>query len=862
MKSKAESKFDIKEQKGSDKRFFVASGAIVFLVTIGLIFAYNFYTGRQADKVLIGVNEVYMSEINLQLQQKFKSIMEVRLSQVDRILTLIKPDKFDDSDAIFKIVKEDVTSRGLSFAGFLDEDYKLCRVYGSNLTIEGDNDIKESIEYDGNVLEYATDEKGEKYLLFGRGTTDYALKNGKHSTAFVVGIKMSLMDNALFLDSENGNIYTHVINHNGNFIISNGFISGDNYFDGIFEMEITDAKEAEKCVTELKHAIDIGSQYNFNYVLNGQKFYVCCSPFSDNSEWYYVTVMSSDIFDGYFNELSKSRIRAVVSVIIILLFILLFFVMIYYKKNQKQLEELNDAKELAEKESNAKTEFLSSMSHDIRTPLNAVMGMTGIALKHIDDKERVQYCLEKVVTSSKHLLSMINDVLDISKIESGKMQLSIREASLKTIIDDLVALSQSMLKAKGQKFDVFIHNIIAEDVYCDDIRLYQILVNIVSNAFKYTPEGGKVLVEVNQEASDKGEDYVKTHFTVTDNGIGMSPEFVEKIFEKFERADNDVVHSTLGAGLGMSISKQLADLMGGKIEVESVLHEGSVFRLSVDFKTAGKFEVKEKLPNWDVLVVDDDEALCETAAANLEELGVKAEWITESVKAVELIEKRREEGKEFDFVFLDWNMPDMDGVEAIKRIRATGSVNLPVFLISAYDLGDVEEKIDLTEFEGFIAKPLFKSRIYQVLGKYAGHVTEDVSASKDMSASFIGKRVLVAEDVDINWEIVKEALVSAGIEAENAENGKVCIEKFCASPIGYYDLILMDIKMPVMNGIDATKEIRKLNREDKDLPIVAMTANAFSEDVQECLENGMNAHIAKPIELKNFFAVLHRFLDD
>ncbi len=861
MKSEMENQIK-KEKTMSDAVFFGLSGAFVILLTIILLFCYSTYMGAKINDTIGNVSSIYMSEINLQLQQKFKSIMELRFAQVDEILEELSPEVYADSDLTYSMVKNMGMRRKLKYVGFMDEDYKLHPIYGENLTIEGDNDIEASIAYDGNVLEYATDEDGKKYLMFGRGTTDFALEDGKRSAAFVACIEMDLMDDAMFLGSSEGNIYTHIINYNGDFIISNGLIEGDNYFDGIVETEIVDAEEAAKCIDGLKYAIENNIQYDFSYVYNREKYYVCCSPFSDNSEWYYVTVMNRDIFNADFNRLNRSRFTATLLVILVLLSAFMAIIWKYYTISQRRISQLVEARRIALKESNAKTEFLSNMSHDIRSPMNAIMGMTEIALKHIDDKERVQYCLEKMVSSSKHLLSMINDILDLSKIESGKMELSIKRASLKSMIDDLVALSQTMLKGKGQKFDVFIHDIAAEDVYCDDVRLYQILVNIVSNAFKYTPEGGKIFVEVYQEASARGEDYVKACFKFTDTGIGMSPEFLSKIFNKFEREDNETVNNSMGAGLGMTISKQLADLMEGELSVESTLGEGSVFQFSADFKIAERLEIKEKLPNWDVLVVDDDELLCETAASSLEELGVKAEWLTESRKAVELIEKRREEGKEFDFVFLDWNMPDMDGVETIRRIRATGSVNLPVFLISAYDLGDVEEKIDLTEFEGFIAKPLFKSRLYDVLGKYAGRMSAEDQTPEESVAGFADKRVLVAEDIEINWEIVKEALISVGLQAENAENGKVCVEKLCDSPAGYYDLILMDIRMPVMNGIEATKAIRKLDRPDKDLPIIAMTANAFSEDVKECLDSGMNAHIAKPIDFKNFFAVLHRFLDN
>ncbi len=454
-------------------------------------------------------------------------------------------------------------------------------------------------------------------------------------------------------------------------------------------------------------------------------------------------------------------------------------------------------------------------------------------------------------------------MLDMSKIESKKMTLNIAPVSLRDTMDDLVNIIQPQIKAKKQHFDIFIQNIISEGICCDDVRLNQALINILSNAVKYTPEGGRIYIYLNQEPSQLGDAYVRTHFSIADTGMGMSPEFLEKIWDTFAREETDQVRHIVGTGLGMSITKSLVDLMGGTIDVESELEKGSSFHITLDVEKAESTDLSlMKLPEWDVLVVDDDEQLCSSAVSNLELLGVHCESTQSGVQAVSMVKERREQGRDYDFLLIDWKMPGQDGIETIRMIREQVSKDLPIFLMSADDWSEVEDEAAQTGIEGFISKPLFASRLYERLRKYMeGYEEQSVSAEElKEEFSFENKRVLLAEDMEINWEIANEILSSTGMQLEHAQDGRECVEMFQKSEIGYYDAILMDIRMPHMDGYEATKAIRALGRADDSLPIIAMTADAFEGDVQKCLDAGMNDHLAKPLDIGECMRVLQHHL--
>ena len=507
----------------------------------------------------------------------------------------------------------------------------------------------------------------------------------------------------------------------------------------------------------------------------------------------------------------------------------------------------------------AKSEFLSNMSHDIRTPMNAIVGMTAIAIANMDNMQQVQNCLRKIALSSKHLLGLINDVLDMSKIESGKMTLNMDQVSLREVMDSIVSIVQPQVKAKNQKFDVSIHDIESENVLCDSVRLNQIMLNLLSNAIKFTSDGGSIRVAMYEEESPKGEEFVRIHLHVEDNGIGMTPEFREKIFESFTREDSARVRKTEGTGLGMTITKYIIDAMGGTIQVKSELGEGTEFHVTLDLEKAEIQEADMILPKWNMLVVDDDRQLCESTVSALKAIGIDADWTLDGQSAIEMVKRSHEKHEDYHVILLDWKLPDMDGIETARRIRRYMGDQVPILLISAYDWSEIEDSARSAGVTGFIGKPLFKSTLYHGLKPYAEGI-EQAQEATELGVSLNGIRILLAEDNDLNWEIAEELLSELGMELERAENGQICIDMFQKSEAGYYNAVLMDLRMPVMTGYEAAWGIRKLDREDSDIPIIAMTADAFAEDIKRCLDCGMNAHVAKPIDVQEVARLLEKFI--
>lgn len=531
------------------------------------------------------------------------------------------------------------------------------------------------------------------------------------------------------------------------------------------------------------------------------------------------------------------------------------------KKEEMEHQMLKEACEAANRANASKSEFLSRMSHDIRTPMNAIVGMTAIAVANIDNPQQVNNCLKKITLSSRHLLGLINDVLDMSKIESGKMTLNEELVSLREVMDSIVSIVQPQVKSKRQHFNIFIHDISAEDVCCDGVRLNQVILNLISNAVKFTPEEGDIRVSMYEEPSPKGSSYIRIHFHVKDNGIGMSEEFQSEIFESFTREDRKRVHKTEGTGLGMAITKYIVDAMGGSIEVKSRQGEGTEFHIILDFKIATEKEKDMHLPNCDMLVVDDNKQLCESVVQSLESIGISAEWAMDGESAIRRVHERHQRNEDYQFILLDWKLPGMDGIDTAKEMRKQLGDNVPILLISAYDWGEIEQDARNAGITGFISKPLFKSTLYYGLKPYTENIQSETEEEGEnrVNPHLEGKRILLAEDNELNWEVASELLQELGLILDWAENGKICVDKFKESAPGFYSAVLMDIRMPVMNGYEATMAIRSMEREDSHIPIIAMTADAFSEDVKRCLDCGMNAHAAKPIDIKEIARLLEKY---
>ncbi len=528
---------------------------------------------------------------------------------------------------------------------------------------------------------------------------------------------------------------------------------------------------------------------------------------------------------------------------------------------KKALQEAYDA---AKRANSAKSDFLSRMSHDIRTPMNAIIGMTAIAGTHIDDRERVLDCLSKITVSSSHLLSLINEVLDMSKIESGKVDLCEEEFNLSDLIDTLISMVRSDVKAKNLNFNVQINDIVHEKVIGDSLRIQQSFLNLMSNAVKYTPEGGSINLIISEKPMHSAK-VGRYEFIFQDTGIGMTQEFVEHIFEPFARADDSRVSKIEGTGLGLAITDNLVRMMNGTINVESKLGKGTKFTVTISLKLQDDEDLSfEEFAELPVLIADDDEVTCESACHILDEMGMKGEWVLNGKDAVDKVVRRHNDGQDYFAVILDWKMPGMDGITATKEICRLVGHSVTIIIISAYDWSDIELEARAAGADAFIGKPLFKSRLAHLFHDMisGGEEARKKSPTADLSQEdFTGSRVLLVEDNELNAEIAKELLEMMNVEVECAENGRIAVDMFSASEPGYYQMIFMDVQMPVMNGNEAARAIRALSRRDaKGIPIVAMTANAFSEDVQTALAAGMNEHIAKPLDLKAFVKTLKKWL--
>ena len=532
---------------------------------------------------------------------------------------------------------------------------------------------------------------------------------------------------------------------------------------------------------------------------------------------------------------------------------------------QKQLEaqqqELQQALAMAQSANRAKTTFLNNMSHDIRTPMNAIIGYTGLAAGHIDNKEQVQNYLGKIAQSSEHLLSLINDVLDMSRIESGKMNLDEKPENLSDIIHTLRDIIQADIRSK--QLDLFVDavDVNDENILCDKLRLNQVLLNILSNAVKYTAAGGTVTVRVT-EKTVKPSGYACYEFRVKDNGMGMDREFLKTIFDPFTRVRSSTVSGIQGTGLGMAITKNIVDMMGGTIEIESEPGKGTEVILLFDFKLQSTPKTPEEIPELKgvrALVADDDTNTCLSICSMLEDIGMRDEWCTSGKEAVIRAEAAHKKGDPFKVYIIDWIMPDMNGIETTRRIRKVIGDDAPIIILTAYDWSDVEEEAREAGVTAFVSKPMFPSDLPRVLHKCIGREPAP-NTMEVLSYDFTGRKILLVEDNAMNREIATEILTENGFIIDTAEDGDIAVEKINRACSGDYDLILMDIQMPRMDGYEATRRIRALGSDISRIPILAMTANAFEEDRKLALEAGMNEHIAKPIDIVKLKKTLARFL--
>lgn len=847
------------EKKNSTTRFLICSFIGLLIFSIIIFSLLGVYMSRKSKNTVYEIGNIYMSGMNEQMSRHFETVIKLRFDQVSGVVSVVSTDS-KDRESLYEELIYRTQVRGFDYLALCSAKGDFQTLYGQSIQPLNPEPFVEALLQGEQRVAVGVDADGKEVVLFGVDAA-YPMHNGDRSTGLIAAVPLEYITDFLSLEGDGQMMYYHIIRPDGSFVIQNPNTELWHLFEQLQKQLDPTANElsVDNSIKEFGAALKNHQEFAMTFEVKGEErqIYGISLPYS---EWYLVSVMPYSILDDAINNLSSQRIFMTLLSCASVLIILTLIFLRYFSITRSQVHELETARQAALEANKAKSEFLANMSHDIRTPMNAIVGMTAIATTHIDDRKQVQNCLRKITLSSKHLLGLINDVLDMSKIESGKLALTTEQISLKEVVEGIVNIMQPQVKTKKQTFDIHVENILTENMWCDGIRLNQVLLNLLSNATKYTPEGGSIQLSLSEEESPKGENYVRIHIKVKDNGIGMSPDFLKKIYESYSRADGARIHKTEGAGLGMAITKYIVDAMEGVIDIKSEPDKGTEFLLTFDFEKAAAVEMDMVLPSWNMLVVDDDELLCETATDALISIGIKAEWTLSGEKAIEQVIQHHKKRDDYQIILLDWKLPDMNGIQVAREIRRNLGDEVPILLISAYDWSEFEAEAREAGISGFISKPLFKSTLYHALRQYMGIETED-DQTLNQNIDLSGRRILLAEDNELNWEVAKELLSDLGVALDWAEDGQICLDKFQSSPEGYYDAILMDIRMPHMTGYEATKSIRGLDHPDAlTIPIIAMSADAFSDDIQHCLKCGMNAHIAKPIDVVELTRLLKRYL--
>ena len=854
--------------KNRTTRFLITSLVVVALLCVCVFSFFGIHMGNQSAHTINQVGTLYMSSMSQQISTHFESIIGLQMNQLKTLAGTVSSEDIHTDAALQEELAVQARARDFEYAGFCSKDGTLEMLYGSQLQISDPQPFLESLSQGQEKVAIGTNVLGDKVILLGV-PSPHPPTPEHDCAALVVGFPVEYISDNLALEENSERAYSYIIRKDGSFVIRTADAYRNNYFERVRVVyDDVNGMTPDEYIQALSAAMGEDSDYSNEFTMDGERYHLFCThlPYS---EWYLITFMPYGTMDSVVRSFSQEwgSLTILSGAIILTALLLVFFK--YFGLTRQQLHEVEEARQAAEaaqKEAEhanrAKSEFLSNMSHDIRTPMNAIVGMTAIATANINNTDQVKNCLKKIALSSKHLLGLINDVLDMSKIESGKMTLNMDQVSLREVVEGIVSICQPQVRAKRQHFDVFIHDISTENVICDSVRLNQVLLNLLSNAIKFTPDGGEIHVALYEEDSPKGDDYVRIHIQVRDTGIGMSEEFKKHIFDSFAREDSQRVHRTEGTGLGMSITKYIVvDAMGGSIDMDSRQGQGTTFTVTLDLEKALVMEEDMILPNWNMLVVDDDRQLCESTVAALSSIGITAEWTLDGESAVNMVVKRHRRGDEYQIILLDWKLPDMDGIDTARRIRQELGDKVPILLISAYDWGEIEDQAKAAGITGFISKPLFKSTLFNSLRQFAGlPEIQTERRPQERRRDLTGKHILLAEDNELNWEIANELLSEEGLVLDWAENGQICVEMFQQSAAGYYDAVLMDIRMPIMGGYEATQVIRTLERPDRDLPIIAMTADAFAEDVKRALDCGMNAHVAKPVDVDEVMRLLSKFI--
>lgn len=851
----------IKDSKGRSI-LWVVLGLLVLIVVL-MISSFWFLTTAQktTENAVYDVSEIYLKELTNQKVNQFQINLENQARQLRIAIATLNAEDTGSKEKLQNGIKETNRVSNFDFFALIDEEGTIY----TESDIINDSSRYPFVNKEQKEAEVSLERVDGNNLIMVMVPLEEASFEGRKITRAAAGINTEAFSEKVFSQYDFGRIFCEVIMADGSFVIKtnhNHLKEKSNLFFGLGREAVFGENFS---LEHLKSDINSSKSGVASYYLQDILHYTYYAPI-EGTDWYMKTTIHYDLVSSKIDAVRLTMIRNSLIQLALVIVILIAVFGIYLSVRRKN-EKLNYQRMQAEESSRAKSTFLSNMSHDIRTPMNAIIGFTNLAIQSKESMERVQGYLAKILASSNHLLTLINDVLEMSRIESGKIYLEETECNLSEILHDLNTIIIGQIEGKQQELLMDAVDVINEDVYCDKLRLNQILLNLLSNAIKFTPAGGKISVQFKQKG-EAPEGYGAYELRVKDSGIGMTQEFADKVFTPFERERTSTVSGIQGTGLGMAITKSIVDLMDGRIEVKTAPEEGTEFIIHVNFRlqeTQREYAPIAELTGVKALVVDDDFDACDAATRMLLKLGMQSEWTLSGKEAVLRTKQSVSLNDAFGVYIIDWRLPDLGGVEVARQIRAIVGDTAPILIMTAYDWANIEDEARAAGVNAFCSKPMFMSDLQATLSKAIGQQVMIPEASEESveTADFTGKRVLLVEDNELNREIAHEILSQAGVEVETAEDGSIAVELVEKSEPGYYDLILMDVQMPIMNGYEATKAIRSLENEElASTVIIAMTANAFEEDKKAALDAGMNDHIAKPIDIEVLFEVLGKVCND